>query len=35
MPSQRDRLMNARAIVYVGAAVVIAIAYLISKLHGA
>ena len=35
MPSQKDRLMNARGIVYVGAAVVIAIAYLISKLHGA
>lgn len=35
MPSQKDRLTNARGIVYVAAAVVIAIAYVISKLHGA
>jgi hypothetical protein len=35
MPWNKDRLMNARGIVYVSAAVLIAIAYLISRLHGA
>ena len=35
MPSNKDRLMNARGVVYIGAAALIAIAYLISRLHGA
>jgi hypothetical protein len=34
MPWDKDRLMTARGIVYVGGAAVIAIAYLISRLHG-
>jgi hypothetical protein len=33
MPSYKDRLMNARGVVYIGAAVLIALAYLISRLH--
>lgn len=35
MPLQQDRLMHARGTVYVGIAVVMAIACLISQLHGA
>ena len=31
----KDRLMRARGIVYVTAAVLMALAYLISRLHGA
>ena len=35
MAWDKDRLMKARGILYVGAAVVIVIAYLISRLRGA
>jgi len=35
MPPYKDRLMNARGVDYIGAAVLIALAYLISRLHGA
>jgi hypothetical protein len=35
MAWDKDRLMKARGIIYVGAAVLIAIAYLISRLRGA
>jgi hypothetical protein len=35
MSSYKDRLMNARGVVSIDAAVLIALAYLISRLHGA
>ena len=35
MRVDKDRMLKARGIVYVGAAVLIALAYLMSRLHGA
>jgi hypothetical protein len=35
MRVNRDRVMKARGVVYLAAAVIIAVAYLISRMHGA